>query len=332
MRTVEILGFAIRPTVLGYGCSALMGRGRQHARRLLEAAFDAGIRHFDVAPLYGRGDAEWELGEFARSHRHKISLTTKIGLPPRKLNRLRRGAVSIARQASRLCPSLKSVGQAIVPNNRADKGSDTGIKFSVTEARLSLERSLRALRTDFIDLLLLHEYVAAGADEDTLTFLEDAVRAGKIARFGLGSDFRRTLVTFRYAPRLCGIMQFESSALVQNITTVRDLAPASVIITHGALSDSYRRIIEGINHNKKKAGELAKKIGVNVLDGRFLSLLMLGSALIANSHGIVLFSSSEPSNIINNARAVDDGFSYEQIKEFERWLEDERSQLVTVGT
>jgi D-threo-aldose 1-dehydrogenase len=326
MRTVEILGFAIRPTVLGYGCSALMGRGRQHARRLLEAAFDAGIRHFDVAPLYGRGDAEWELGEFARAHRHEISLTTKIGLPPRKLNRLRRGAVSIARQASRLCPSLKSIGGKIIPDNPANSGSATAIKFSVTEARLSLERSLRALRTDSIDLLLLHEYVAAGADgEDTLTFLEDAVRAGKIARFGLGSDFRRTLVTFRYAPRLCGIMQFESSALVQNITTARDLAPASVIITHGALSDSYRRIIEVINHNKKKAGELAKKIDVNVLDGRFLSLLMLGSALIANSDGIVLFSSREPSNIINNARAVDDGFSYDQIKEFERWLEDVRS-------
>ena len=39
--------------------------------RLLEAAYDAGIRHFDVAPMYGYGEAESCLGEFrARHQRH----------------------------------------------------------------------------------------------------------------------------------------------------------------------------------------------------------------------------------------------------------------------
>ena len=44
---------------LGYGTSGLHGGlSKRPSLRLLEAAFDAGVRHFDTAPMYGLGDSE----------------------------------------------------------------------------------------------------------------------------------------------------------------------------------------------------------------------------------------------------------------------------------
>lgn len=48
--------------------------------RLLDAAYDAGIRHFDVAPLYGQGEAAALFGEFPRGRRDKVTVTTKFGI------------------------------------------------------------------------------------------------------------------------------------------------------------------------------------------------------------------------------------------------------------
>ena len=88
-----------QPSRLGFGTSGIMGaaltsRGRL---RLLDAAFDAGIRHFDTAPLYGLGLAEEVLGRFARRCRGDITLTTKFGLEPPAIPTPLRPVVPIAR-------------------------------------------------------------------------------------------------------------------------------------------------------------------------------------------------------------------------------------------
>ena len=43
------------------------------------AAFDAGIRYFDVAPLYGFGLAEHRIGQAARKWPRDFVLSTKVG-------------------------------------------------------------------------------------------------------------------------------------------------------------------------------------------------------------------------------------------------------------
>ena len=73
------LGTSGRTTTrLGFGCGSIMGAmsGRD-SLALLEAAYDAGIRHFDVAPRYGYGEAESCLGEFLQRHRGQVTVTTK---------------------------------------------------------------------------------------------------------------------------------------------------------------------------------------------------------------------------------------------------------------
>jgi D-threo-aldose 1-dehydrogenase len=49
-------------------------------RKLLDTAWDAGIRYFDVAPMYGAGLAERRLGDFLREKpRDEYVLSTKVG-------------------------------------------------------------------------------------------------------------------------------------------------------------------------------------------------------------------------------------------------------------
>src|ERR1700757_4672154 len=67
---------------LGFGCASLYGLPRRQDRRaVLECAYDLGIRHFDVAPIYGLGLAEAELADFAQT-RTDIKIATKFGIRP----------------------------------------------------------------------------------------------------------------------------------------------------------------------------------------------------------------------------------------------------------
>ena len=53
------------------------------------------------------------------------------------------------------------------------------------EPRLSLERSLRRLRTDYIDIYWVHVWDRHTPIEETMRALDDAVRAGKILYVGI---------------------------------------------------------------------------------------------------------------------------------------------------
>src|ERR1700744_1579779 len=154
------LGTSGRTTTrLGFGCSNLMGAtSRRDSLRLLEAAFDAGIRHFDVAPRYGYGEAESCLGEFLQHHRGQITIATKYGILPPKKSALIRVGRSIAGPIVKHLPSLK---HPLAKTANAAPRNPSPPTFTAAEAQASLHRSLIALRTDHIDLWLLHEAVAA---------------------------------------------------------------------------------------------------------------------------------------------------------------------------
>src|SRR5689334_980851 len=78
-------GLAAKPATVGFGCSSLTGTDASNAIRVLEVAFDAGVRHFDTARYYGYGEAEGILGRFLNSRRSQVTITTKFGIePPRR--------------------------------------------------------------------------------------------------------------------------------------------------------------------------------------------------------------------------------------------------------
>jgi hypothetical protein len=88
---------------LGFGTSGIMGAALTTGGRLklLETAFEEGIRHFDTAPLYGQGEAESLLARFLGSKRDAITITTKFGLRPRPIPAVVRPLIPLARAVNR---------------------------------------------------------------------------------------------------------------------------------------------------------------------------------------------------------------------------------------
>src|ERR1700712_1211589 len=71
-----------RTSRLGFGASQLGSLSRSEAKRLLCFAFDLGIRHFDVAPMYAFGHSENLLREAIGPGMGQVTVTTKYGLAP----------------------------------------------------------------------------------------------------------------------------------------------------------------------------------------------------------------------------------------------------------
>src|SRR5271168_4248279 len=99
---------ASRRHTLGFGCASLYGLpGRRDRRAVLESAYDLGIRHFDVAPIYGLGIAEAELADFAKM-RTDIRIATKFGIRPTVIGHLAGFVQPPIRRILQMSPAVKS--------------------------------------------------------------------------------------------------------------------------------------------------------------------------------------------------------------------------------
>ncbi len=287
----------IASTRLGFGCSQLMGRSTlRESLALLNTAFDAGIRHFDTAPSYGYGRAEAVLGQALRSRRDQITITTKFGiLPPRNQHAL--GMIrSMVRPVVRNLPGIRS------KLSRAAGALKARARFGPEELRMSIEASLRALQTDYIDVLLLHEARADDLSDALFEQLERSVGEGKICNYGLGSETDMLLLAYEAEPRFCRVVQFEWSVLNSGKPAFAD----SLSITHRSLSHSFVRLRAALHANPRLTRSWCDALGQDVSNPAVLSRLMLAAACHANPDGITLFSSRSADNIRANAKLLED--------------------------
>lgn len=143
--------------------------GDETLRELLACARDMGVNLIDTAPAYGY--SEERLGDLLRKERKDWVISTKVG-----------------------------------EEFEADKFSSEGksyFDYSAKHTRLSIERSMRRLRTDYLDLVLIH---SDGNDVDILTqtpviqTLQQLKQEGWIRAFGISS---KTLEGGLLAAELC---------------------------------------------------------------------------------------------------------------------------------
>jgi len=286
-------------TRLGFGCSSLMGSmGRKDSLATLDAAYDAGLRHFDVAPMYGHGEAEVCLGEFLARHRGEVTVTTKFGIPPdsKSLKAVVRG---LARPVLKLLPGLKKrlQGAASVVNAPAAK-----LDFSVAKARESLDRSLAALRVERIDVWLLHEAEAGDlTDDGLLRLMEEMVAAGKIGTFGVGSGVEKIAALMSERPGYCRTLQYEWSVLDAPIAQ-----GAAFRMHHRALTENFIALHEALKGDAARSRRWSEYCGADVSDAETLARLMLKASLVCNPESVILFSSKRPKNILGNAAVAGD--------------------------
>jgi D-threo-aldose 1-dehydrogenase len=300
MQTVQVGTTGRTTTQLGYGCSSLMGAmGRAESLAILEAAFDAGIRHFDVAPMYGYGQAESVAGEFLARHHGEITIATKYGIPPAK----RQGLISLARSVAR--PVVKAMpGLKRGLTSAAAKATSAGPKasFTAAEARESLDRSLRELKTDHVDIWLLHDATLADLhDEGLLRLMQDSVAAGKIGTFGIGGDRAAIDEIAAVRPQYLPVVQFAWSVLDTPVPATK-----SFRIGHRALTDNFRKLHQQLVMDKAFCTRWSGLVGSDLVDSQALSALMLKAAMVENPQGVVLFSSKRAEHIRNNAAVAED--------------------------
>jgi aryl-alcohol dehydrogenase-like predicted oxidoreductase len=67
----------VRLSTIAFGGIVVMGMDQKDAAKEVAASIDCGINYFDVAPSYGKGEAEEKLGPALRPHRKNVFLACK---------------------------------------------------------------------------------------------------------------------------------------------------------------------------------------------------------------------------------------------------------------
>ena len=123
--------------------------------RLLRRAFEKGIDYFDTADTYGSGKGETLLADAFGGMREEIVISTKIGY------------------------DFYNHPQRRGQQERPQDWSEDFIRFA-------LEQSLKRLRTDYVDLLQLHNTKMDAIENDALfELMEEFEREGKIRSYGV---------------------------------------------------------------------------------------------------------------------------------------------------
>lgn len=141
---------------VGLGCMGMSWAYAESRRRddesvdVIRAALDLGVSVVDTADIYGDGHNEELVGRALRGHRDRVTLATKVGL---------------------------------VVDDLATKAMHRD--GSPEHIRAAVDRSLRRLGVDTIDLYYLHRVDPAVPLLDTWSAMADLVTAGKVRWLGL---------------------------------------------------------------------------------------------------------------------------------------------------
>ena len=284
-------------SVVGLGCNNFGGSriDREASRKVIHKALDSGITLLDTADTYGnRGESEKILGECLGSRRKEIVLATKFGLPMDEAGMLR--------GASR--------------------------RYILSAIDASLER----LKTDWIDLYIVHRPDPRTPIEETLRALDDLVRAGKVRYTGCSTFASWQVVEAQWTARHHGLHHFvtcqdQYNLLRREIET--SLQPAMDayglgLIPHtplaaGLLSGKYRRQAPmpagaRMTREKRQAERWITDANWQAVErlsafseahGR--SLLELAMSWLASRPGVasIIAGATTPEQVALNARAVD---------------------------
>ena len=175
MRSFNILGTSLYVSKIGLGTASLHHSSLADRRRILKVSLDGGITHIDTARLYGNGISESTIGNYlSSSDRKSLTIATKVGF-------------EVTRIQEFMPMTSKVIG---VMRSKLFGTRPLETNYSIEACERSLSASLRALKTDWVDILFLHEPLLAthGQIERLIPWFEQQQLMGKARYIGLAGD------------------------------------------------------------------------------------------------------------------------------------------------
>ena len=299
--SVPVPGSDKTTSPLGVGMATLMREpSPRRQQRLLEAAFDAGYRYVDTAPSYGLGAAEAALGRFLRGRRDEVTVATKFGLEVSAPGPLVRALQRPARALLKKVPALRGAA-----TQAAGGALHRQADLSVEAAARSLERSLSALGTHYVDVFHLHE-VQPGDLEDGPLFewLDRQVASGRIRAVGVATSAEAAAEILRTYPGRFSVVQAPSGILAPTGATLASLG-LGLRVTHGAFSPALGLLRSRVQADPAWALGLDDAAGADVTgSAEATALLLLAWGLRENAGGVVLVGSSSAGHLRGAVDAV----------------------------
>jgi aryl-alcohol dehydrogenase-like predicted oxidoreductase len=306
---------------MGLGCNQFGTAACDPAtsRKIIAEALGAGITYFDVADEYGQnyadrndpggwGASEEILGRALRGERDGVAIATKFGSHP---------------------------------NGDEARGGN-----SARWARIALDDSLRRLETDYIDLYQVHFPDPQVPIEETLSVLDEFVRAGKVREIGccnFTSDMLREARgaaedgQFRPFVAVQNVLNlFQRGALDDALPACHELGTAFIPyypLASGMLTGKYRRgmdlpsgtrLTDGLMVSAEARKRLFSDRTFNRLEalekfasdrGHSLLELAIGWLLAQPSVATIIAGAAKPGQASSNAGAAGWRLSLEEANE-----------------
>lgn len=288
----------------------------QERLAILEAAYGCGITHFDTAAYYGYGEAERLLGRFLSGKRDKVTITTKFGIEPSGVVKAR-WINLLARKVLKVAPFVKTILRRGAPQG----GSTWGL-FDPEKAKASLERSLAALQTDYIDLFLLHApTLDSAASQPLIEFLEQEVEKGTIRAYGCGGEWGQIKQIAASGSPTSHWLQFEDNPIFRHLKDAE--SKGAKCITFAPFNTALPVLAKWLDERPEQQSAWSKELGLDCADKGNLAMLLQAGSHARNHKGIVLFSSKSAQRIKQAARvAGGEVFSSEQVESFLKLTEE----------
>lgn len=280
----------------GFGTGLLHhAGGRSNGVRLLREAHDQGVSYFDTARLYSDGAAEGLLGEAFSHIRDAVIITTKVGILPVRRDLVTRATGKASKALRRIAP-LK----ALVPEPKVQH-PEFGV-FDRKRMLQSLETSLRLLRTDHVDALLLHECTLDNLRSDEVrAFLEQAVQEGKARMHGVAPTAQEMFKIAASGVAYGDVAQFD--AAIRTSFPPEGGAKPALIVTHSCLGQPFRNMVDQLGRDAGLRARWSEAAGIDASDAAQVAQAFLANALVQNPDGVVLFSTTRPDRIGANLAA-----------------------------
>ncbi|MFI4876339.1 MAG: aldo/keto reductase [Blastopirellula sp. JB062] len=183
----------IEASVIGFGAWAIGGwtwGGAEESEsiRAIHAFLDAGGDLIDTAPIYGFGHSEEVVGKAIADRRDQVILATKCSMRWDLNDEQRKRA---AKKFSTTQQNVDWTGE------KQDQSFDVYIYSGRDGIREEVERSLKRLRTDVIDLYQTHWQDDSTEIEERMGALEELKQEGKIRAIGVSNATPQQIDQYR---------------------------------------------------------------------------------------------------------------------------------------